>query len=52
MHKVAKKYQVYNQVQFETSVVRATWIDDKKKWEIELSRPSQKENQIKYFDFM
>lgn len=52
MHKVTKKYQVYNQVQFETCVVRATWLDDKKKWEIELSRPSQKENQIKYFGFM
>lgn len=53
MHRVAKKYDVYKQVQFETSVVRATWIEEKKKWELELSQPSvDKKNQIKYFDFL
>lgn len=51
MQNVAKKYNVVEQVQFETSVVRATWIKNKNKWELELSQPGV-DNTIKYFDFM
>lgn len=53
MQGVARKYNVYEQTQFETKVVRASWIEDKKKWELELHQPAvHKENQIRYFDFV
>lgn len=53
MRNVAKKHHIYDQVQFNTKVVRATWIEEKKQWELELHQPSvSKENQIRYFDFM
>ncbi|CAO0799620.1 unnamed protein product [Mucor circinelloides] len=53
MQGVARKYNVYEQTQFETKVVRASWIEDKKKWELELHQPTvHKENQIRYFDFV
>lgn len=53
MKDVAKKHKVYGQVQFNTKAVRTNWIEEKKKWELELHQPSvSKENQIKYFDFM
>ncbi|KAI8077569.1 putative FAD-binding monooxygenase [Thamnidium elegans] len=53
MRDVAKKYDVYKQTQFETEVVRITWIEKTKKWEIELKTAgSDTKNQIKYFDFV
>lgn len=52
MQNVAKKYDVVKLIQFNTTVVRATWLDDKKKWELELNQVGQAENQIKHFDFM
>lgn len=53
MRNVTKKHHIYDQVQFNTKVVRAIWIEEKKQWELELHQPSgSKENQIKYFDFM
>lgn len=52
MHRVAKKYDVHPQIQFETSVVSATWLEDQKKWQIELSRVSEEKHQVKHFDFM
>jgi cation diffusion facilitator CzcD-associated flavoprotein CzcO len=53
MKKVAKKHDVFKNIQFNTTVVRASWIEEKKKWELELSQPSvNKKNEVKYFDFM
>ncbi|CAO3607286.1 unnamed protein product [Mucor hiemalis] len=52
MQNVAKKYDVVKLIQFNTTVVRATWLDDKKKWELELNQVGQAENQIKHFDFI
>lgn len=53
MQGVARKHGVYEQTQFETKVVRASWIENKKKWELELHQPTvSKENQIRYFDFV
>ncbi|KAI9253061.1 putative flavoprotein [Helicostylum pulchrum] len=52
MHRVANKYDVLPQIQFETSVVSATWLEDKKKWQLELSRVSEEKHQIKHFDFI
>ncbi|KAG2208916.1 hypothetical protein INT47_011056 [Mucor saturninus] len=53
LHKVAKKYDVHKQVQFNTNVIRATWVQAIKKWELELSQPSVDEkNQIRHFDFI
>jgi cation diffusion facilitator CzcD-associated flavoprotein CzcO len=53
MRNVAKKYDIYKQTQFETEVVRATWIEGTKKWEIELKTAgSNGENQIRFYEMM
>lgn len=53
MKGVARKHGIYEQTQFETKVIRATWIEERKKWELELYQPTvYKDNQIKYFDFV
>lgn len=53
MQGVARKHGIYEQTQFETKVIRATWIEERKKWELELHQPTiHKDNQIKYFDFV
>lgn len=49
---VAKKYKVYEHTQFETEVVRTSWIQHKNQWELELKVTGEKENEIKNFDFM
>jgi hypothetical protein len=53
MQHVSKKYGIYEQTQFETKVVGAVWLEDKKQWELELHQPTvHKNNQIKHFDFL
>jgi cation diffusion facilitator CzcD-associated flavoprotein CzcO len=52
MKMVAKKYKVYEHTQFETEVVRTSWIQHKNQWELELKMTGEKENEIKNFDFM
>ncbi|KAI8881609.1 monooxygenase [Backusella circina FSU 941] len=51
---VARKYHIYERTQFETEVIRATWLEDMKKWEVELNRymVKNKENEIRYYDFI
>ncbi|KAI8881608.1 alpha/beta hydrolase fold-3 domain protein [Backusella circina FSU 941] len=52
MKTVARKYKVYEHTQFETEVVRTSWIEEKKQWELELKVQGEEKNQIKYFDFI
>jgi cation diffusion facilitator CzcD-associated flavoprotein CzcO len=52
MRSVAKKHHIYEQTQFNTEVVRATWIEKTKKWELELKTIQSKETQIRHYDFM
>lgn len=50
---IARKYGIYEQTQLETSVLRASWIEKTRKWELELHQPSvSEEKQIVYFDYM
>jgi cation diffusion facilitator CzcD-associated flavoprotein CzcO len=37
---VAKKYNVYAHIRFETEVIRAAWIKECKKWRIDLRTAS------------
>ncbi|KAI8991772.1 monooxygenase [Mycotypha africana] len=57
MRYVAKKYGIYEQTELSTKVIRASWIEGEKKWELELQRQNAKDkltdkNQIKYFNFV
>lgn len=52
MRDVAKRHGVYEQTQFETEVVSASWIEEDKKWKLELKTVGNTTNQIKYFDFL
>jgi cation diffusion facilitator CzcD-associated flavoprotein CzcO len=52
MKMVAKKYNVYKHTQFETEVVRTSWLESKKQWELELKVQGHETNQLRYFDFM
>jgi cation diffusion facilitator CzcD-associated flavoprotein CzcO len=49
---VAKKYKLYKQIQLETEVVRASWLEDRKKWELELKTPDSKESRLAYYDLV
>lgn len=52
MQGVAKKYKLYEQTQFNTEVVRASWKEDTNKWEIELKTKGIEATQTRYYDFM
>lgn len=52
MKGVARKYGIYEQTQFETSVLRASWIEEKRQWELELLQHNSTVPQIVYYDFM
>ncbi|KAI9481502.1 MAG: hypothetical protein EXX96DRAFT_566975 [Benjaminiella poitrasii] len=52
MINVAKKHHLYEQTQFETEVTRASWIEDRKQWELEIKTPNNDENHIKYYDLV
>lgn len=52
MRNVAKKYRIYEQTQFNTEVIRATWIEKTRKWQLELKVKDTKETQAKLYDFM
>lgn len=54
MKGVARKYHLYERTQFETEVIRATWLEDMRKWEVELNQymVKDKENEVRYYDFM
>ncbi|KAI8372208.1 hypothetical protein BD560DRAFT_467792 [Blakeslea trispora] len=51
MKEVAQKYQLYNQIQFNTQVIKAEWKEDRKQWEIEFSLSNQS-TETKWFDFI
>ncbi len=52
MKGVARKHNLYEQTQFQTEVVRASWIEDTKKWEIELKSEGKEETEIRFYDIM
>ncbi|KAI7899854.1 putative flavoprotein [Cokeromyces recurvatus] len=52
MLQVAKKHRLKEQTQFETQVVRASWIESKKQWKLELKSFHNETNQIKYYDIV
>lgn len=52
MQGVARKYNLYDQTQFNTEVVRASWLEDTKKWEIELKTKGIGATQTRHYDFM
>ncbi|KAI8876652.1 FAD/NAD(P)-binding domain-containing protein [Backusella circina FSU 941] len=52
MKTVAKKYKVYEHTQFDTEVVRTSWIEHRNQWELELKIKGEKQNEIMYFDFI
>jgi cation diffusion facilitator CzcD-associated flavoprotein CzcO len=52
MQGVAKKYNLYEQTQFETEVIRAIWDESIKQWQIELKSTQNKEIETRYYDFM
>lgn len=52
MRSVARKHHIYEQTQFNTEVIRASWIEQSKKWEIELKTNESKETQTRLYDFM
>ncbi|KAI8368566.1 hypothetical protein EDC96DRAFT_589961, partial [Choanephora cucurbitarum] len=51
MKQVAKKYQVYEQVQFNTQVIKAAWIEDRRQWELTLLR-DHSTTEVVWFDFV
>lgn len=36
MINVAQKHDIYQNTRFQTEVVRASWVEEQKKWELEL----------------
>ncbi|CAO3618430.1 unnamed protein product [Mucor fragilis] len=52
MRSVARKHHIYEQTQFNTEVIRASWIEQSKKWEIELKTNESKETQTRLYDFI
>jgi cation diffusion facilitator CzcD-associated flavoprotein CzcO len=58
MRKVAKKHDVYENTRFQTEVLRATWIEDRKQWRLDLkdisptSDLSSSEVETVYFDVL
>ncbi|CAO3607274.1 unnamed protein product [Mucor hiemalis] len=52
MQGVAKKYKLYEQTQFNTEVVRASWKENTNKWEIELKTKGIGATQTRYYDFI
>lgn len=52
MMSIARKHNLYKQVQLETEVVRASWIEDKKKWELELKTAGINDTRVSYYDLV
>jgi cation diffusion facilitator CzcD-associated flavoprotein CzcO len=42
MKNVARKYNIYAHIQFETEVIRAVWITERRQWRIDLRTVSEK----------
>ncbi|KAI8076883.1 monooxygenase [Halteromyces radiatus] len=50
MRGVAKQFNLYDQTIFNTEVVRANWIQERKQWELSLREVGSSNVQISYFD--
>ncbi|KAI9014346.1 putative flavoprotein [Phycomyces nitens] len=48
---VANRFDVYDNIQFKTSVVSATWLEDQNKWKIDWTQNGQP-IQSSYFDYV
>ena len=56
IRKVARKYELYSKIQFNTTVKSLTWEEDKKKWRVvtvsKLANENEGKEKSTYFDIV
>lgn len=52
MRSVAKKYDIFKHTHLSTEVVKATWLTDKCKWQLDVKTKGQEDIRSLYFDVL
>lgn len=52
LRRVAKEHHIYDHTRFQTEVLQAAWIKEKRQWKIDFKKRDEQESQSLYFDIL